>query len=187
MPSFTETLFVRAGATSELSPLLSISGQSTGMEVALAVDALPFGTVCSGSQRTQRLGLENRGDLPARFRWNEETFGPHFSASPVEGIVAPLTETGIEVVFTPKNVDDDIRREGVLCMVEGHPPLVLTLTGSCVSQPSDSVHLLSFKSRARVAAAQSVSLENPTDKNWFITPVLKGEHWQGAGQLQVRW
>lgn len=68
MPSFTETLFVRAGATSELSPLLSISGQSTGMEVALAVDALPFGTVCSGSQRTQRLGLENRGDLPARFR-----------------------------------------------------------------------------------------------------------------------
>lgn len=68
MPSFTETLFVRAGATSELSPLLSISGQSTGMEVALGVDALPFGTVCAGSQRTQRLGLENRGDLPARFR-----------------------------------------------------------------------------------------------------------------------
>lgn len=70
--------------------------------------------------------------------------------------------------------------------MKGHPPLALTLTGSCVSQPSDSVHLLSFKSRARVAAAQSVSLENPTDKNWFITPVLKGEHWQGAGQLQVR-
>lgn len=69
MPSFTETLFVRAGATSDLSPLLSISGQSTGMEVALGVDALPFGTVCAGSQRTQRLGLENRGDLPARFRW----------------------------------------------------------------------------------------------------------------------
>lgn len=68
MPAFTETLHVRAGATSELNPLLSISGQSTGMEVALGVDALPFGTVCAGSQRTQRLGLENRGDLPARFR-----------------------------------------------------------------------------------------------------------------------
>lgn len=51
-------------------------------------------------------------------RWNEETFGPHFSASPLEGIVAPLTETGIEVVFTPERVDDDIRREGVLCMIE---------------------------------------------------------------------
>lgn len=54
-----------------------------------------------------------------------------------------------------------------------------------MSQPSDSVHVLSFKSRARVAAGQLVNLENPTDKNWFITPVLKGEHWQGAGQLQV--
>lgn len=61
---------------------------------------------------------EQHETTPFFYRWNEETFGPHFSASPVEGIVAPLTETGIEVVFTPKNVDDDIRREGVLCMVE---------------------------------------------------------------------
>lgn len=68
MSPFTETLHVRAGATSELRPLLSISGQSTGMEVALGVDTLPFGTVCAGSQRTLRLGVENRGDLPARFR-----------------------------------------------------------------------------------------------------------------------
>lgn len=32
--------------------------------------------------------------------------------------MAPLTETGIEVVFTPEGVDDDIRREGVLCTIE---------------------------------------------------------------------
>ena len=51
-------------------------------------------------------------------RWNEDTFGPHFKATPLEGIVAPLTETGIEVVFTPEGVDDDIRREGVLCSIE---------------------------------------------------------------------
>lgn len=69
---------------------------------------------------------------------------------------------------------------------QGHPPLALTLTGSCVPQPADSVHLLSFRSRARVPTAQSVTIENPTDKNWFIAPVLKGDHWQGAGQLQVR-
>lgn len=68
MPAFTETLHVRAGATSELRPLLVIAGQSTGIEVALGVDTLPFGTVCVGSQKTLRLGLENRGDLPARFR-----------------------------------------------------------------------------------------------------------------------
>ena len=57
-------------------------------------------------------------DVGTRNRWNEDAFGPHFKATPLEGIVAPLTETGIEVVFTPEGVDDDIRREGVLCTIE---------------------------------------------------------------------
>ena len=48
----------------------------------------------------------------------------------------------------------------------------------------DSV--LTFKSRARVPVAQSVTIENPTDKNWFIAPVLKGDHWHGGAELQVR-
>ncbi|CAN0291303.1 unnamed protein product, partial [Laminaria digitata] len=57
-------------------------------------------------------------DTQTTCRWNEDTFGPHFKATPLEGIVAPLTETGIEFVFTPDGVDDDIRREGVLCTIE---------------------------------------------------------------------
>lgn len=73
---------------------------------------------------------------------------------------------------------DNIRRQG-------HPSLALTLTGSCVPQPADCVHLLSFNSRARVPATKSVTIENPSEKTWFISPVLKGEHWQGAAQLQV--
>lgn len=32
--------------------------------------------------------------------------------------MAPLTEAGIQVVFTPEFVDDDIRQEGVLCAIE---------------------------------------------------------------------
>lgn len=51
-------------------------------------------------------------------RWSDVTFGSHFSLSPLEGMVAPLTEAGMEVVFTPEGVDDDIRQEGVLCMIE---------------------------------------------------------------------
>lgn len=85
MPAFTETLYVRAGATSELRPMLSISGQSTGMEVALGVDTLPFGTVCAGSQRTQRLVLENRGDLPARFRYATVRYLDAFKGRQNEG------------------------------------------------------------------------------------------------------
>lgn len=60
-------------------------------------------------------------------RWNEATLGPHFTVSPVEGMVAPLTETGIEVVFTPEGVDDDIRQEGVMCMVEVKAPPTFNL------------------------------------------------------------
>lgn len=33
-------------------------------------------------------------------------------------MVAPLTETAIDVVFTPVGVDDDIRQEGVMCLIE---------------------------------------------------------------------
>ncbi|CAM9881994.1 unnamed protein product, partial [Laminaria digitata] len=62
---------------------------------------------------------------------------------------------------------------------QGHAPLALTLTGSCMAQPADSVHVLTFKSSARVLVAQSVTIENPTDKSWFISPVLKGDHWHG--------
>lgn len=33
-------------------------------------------------------------------------------------MVAPLTEAAIDVVFTPADVDDDIRQEGVMCLIE---------------------------------------------------------------------
>lgn len=55
-----------------------------------------------------------------------------------------------------------------------------------MAQPADSVHVLTFKSSARVLVAQAVTIENPTDKNWFIAPVLKGDHWHGGAELQVR-
>lgn len=51
-------------------------------------------------------------------RWSEATFGPHFTISPVEGMIAPLVEAGMEAVFSPEGVDDDIRQEGALCMIE---------------------------------------------------------------------
>lgn len=40
-------------------------------------------------------------------------------------MLAPLTEAAMEVVFTPAFVDDDIRQEGILLMVEvrSHPSL----------------------------------------------------------------
>ncbi|CAM9698611.1 unnamed protein product, partial [Chrysoparadoxa australica] len=185
-PSFTETLWVKAGATPEPRPLIVISGQSTGMEVCLGVDAMPFGTVCEGSSKTMKVQFENRGDLPASFRWIEHSFGQHFRVEPLEGMIAPLSDMAFEVTFEPMVVDDDIRREGMQLSVDGSLlPLNLTCTGSCVVQPADSIHELAFSSRVRQPEAKSVSLSNPTDKQWYLAPVLKGEHWHGDSEIQV--
>ena len=62
------------------------------------------------------------GTTTSAKRWLEDSFGAHFTVSPLEGMMAPLTEAGMQVVFTPEFVDDDIRQEGVLCAVEVRTP-----------------------------------------------------------------
>lgn len=62
LAAFSETLLVKYGAASEYRPLSVISGQSTGMAVALDQSAVPFGTVCLGSSKVQRLQLNNTGN-----------------------------------------------------------------------------------------------------------------------------
>ena len=61
LPAFSESLMVRYGAASEYRVLAVVSGQSTGMSIALEQSAMPFGTVCLGSSKTQRLQLNNTG------------------------------------------------------------------------------------------------------------------------------
>ena len=85
MATFNEELFVFYAG--EKKRLLTVSGQSTGMDVSLETDTLPFPKVCEGSQLTRKLQLENRGDMPARFRWQTPTFGQHFTIAPIEGVV----------------------------------------------------------------------------------------------------
>ncbi|CAM9230380.1 unnamed protein product, partial [Phaeothamnion confervicola] len=189
LTAFTESLWVRAGPPGTAPrAVLTVSGQSTGHEARLDVDALPFGTICLGSRRAQRFRLENRGDAPARFRWLPVTFGPHFRISPLEGVAPPLSEVGFEAVFEPAALDDDVRRDGIVLEVEGLSPLALTCTGRCVPLPEDGVRDLRFASRARQPVTQDVAIANPTDQPWYLTAVLRGEHWQhavGDGELTV--
>ena len=183
MAPFNEDLFVYYAG--EKRKLLSVAGQSTGMDISLETDTLPFPKVCEGSQLTRKLQLENRGDMPARFRWQVPTFGQHFSISPVEGVVPAGSELAFDVVFHPRVVDDDVRVEGMRLNVEGSAPLVLTCIGSCVPQPDDSVRELQFKSRVRKEAPQTIKVENKTAKPWFLAPVLKGTDWRCNDELQV--
>jgi hypothetical protein len=181
--AFTEDLLVRyAGETRKL---LTLSGGATGFEVMLETDALPFGTVMAGSMRTRKLNFENTGDMPARCKWLEGTFGDNFRIEPLEVNVPPQSEFAFTVTFAPTYMSDDIRQEGMRLLVDGSDPLSLTCTGSCVPQPDDTIKTLSFTSCARKANVQSVSIANPTDKVWTLTPVMKGVHWKGMDEISV--
>jgi len=183
VPAFQEDLLVRyAGETRKL---LAIAGSATGFEVMLETDALPFGVVMAGSLRSRKLNFENSGDLPARLKWVESTFGEHFSISPVDVNVPPGSEFAFDVVFSPEEISDDLRQEGIKLLVDGGEPLSLTCTGSCVPQPDDSVKTLSFSSLARKMEIQTVEISNPTDKVWTLTPVMKGGDWRGLDEISV--
>lgn len=83
---WTESLVVDAAGVR--LPLGSLSGCCTGLELSLAADSLPFGTVVLGSRTTKRLGLANTGDVGARFAWDVKALGRHFSIYPAGAWVA---------------------------------------------------------------------------------------------------
>jgi len=183
MPSFSEDLMVRYAGNEKV--LLTISGSSSGMNVGFEQDTLPFGTVCTGSLLTKPLVLENGGDLVATYRWLPQTFGPHFSLSPLEGRVGPGAAATFMVTFKPNTEDDDIRAEGMKLLVDGCPPLTLNCLGACVPQPSDSIMDLNFNGRVRRSTMQQLVLKNPTAKPWYLTPVLVGDHWRCSKEVLV--
>jgi hydrocephalus-inducing protein len=65
-----------------LLPLATLSGACVGLELALASDSLPFGTVVLGSKTTKHLQLSNTGDIGTKFAWDAKLFKPHFSIYP---------------------------------------------------------------------------------------------------------
>jgi hydrocephalus-inducing protein len=181
--NFSEDLLIRfAGLTRKL---LTVAGKAQGMEVTLDTDSLPFGTVVMDSQKVRKVTLENAGDLPITFQWMEHTFGPHFSISPLSGKVNPQNEISFHVVFRPKFLDEDIRQEGIMLSVPGVAPMMLTCSGSCITQPSESISTLMFRSLARKADVKAVKITNPSDRDWYISPSLQGVHWNIPHEFKV--
>ena len=174
---FTEELMIRTPGGER--PLVTMTGSCQGIEVVLETDSLPFGTVCEHCKITRMLQLENIGDLGTKFRWDASAFGPDFSISPAEGYLAPHSDVKLEVSFHPSYIYDDFRRERLACMVEGHHPLFLTLSGVCEAQPDGNVHEITFDAAVREETSQSVSIENPTSKVWHLQPAIANDYWRG--------
>ena len=90
-------------------PLFVVTGSCHGMEIKLDSDALPFGSVTLGSSSSRKMIMYNIGDIGAAFFWNIDKFKPDFSISPVKGYISPGMEVSFEIVFTPKEINQDIR------------------------------------------------------------------------------
>ncbi len=180
---FNEDLLIRyAGITRKL---LSLAGKAQGVQISLDSDSLPFGVVVLGSQKVRKLTLENTGDISITYQWSESTFGQHFSISPLSGKVLPGNEISFDVVFKPLFVDEDIRQEGITLMIPGLDLLRLTCTGSSIAQPNESIQTIQFNSLARQAETKAVKINNPTEKDWYLSPSLQGEDWKIPHEIKV--
>lgn len=162
-----------------------VSGKAQGNEVSLDSDSLPFGAVVENSQKMKKLSLDNSGDLPVTFQWNESTFGPHFHITPLSGKVPPGSEAVFEVTFRPTGLDQDIRQDNMMLNIIGASPLSLTCTGVCIIQPTDSAKTIQFSSLVRKEEIKPVKISNPTDKDWFLSPSLKSEHWHVPHEIKI--
>lgn len=183
IPNFQKDIFVIiAGCRKKL---LTLAGCCQGIEVTLETDTLSFGAVCLGSQLVRKVRLQNRGDIPCKFRWNTQEFAPDFAVAPSEGVVAPNHHKTLEVTFKPSAVNPDIRYDRLQCAVEGTVPMALTLVGSCVDQTPSSIQDIHFTSKVREATTKSIVIENRTATPWNLFPVVQGEHWSCQENITV--
>lgn len=180
---FSQDLNIKyAGITRKL---VTLSGKGQGVEVNLDTDSLPFGNVVINSAKTKKLSLENSGDIAIAFSWMEASFGKHFKIAPLTGKLQPNSETSFDVTFEPVEIDEDIRQDNMILQIAGLSPLQLTCTGACIEQPDESTQELQFKSIARKQEIQQIKFNNPTDKDWFLTPSISGINWKIPNELKV--
>lgn len=181
--TFSEDLMIKyAGLTRKL---LLITGKALGTEHSLDTDSLTFGAVVEHSQIVKTLSLFNSGDLPLSFSWDTNTFGKHFHILPLAGKVIPGSEATFNVSFRPARLDSDIRQSDMTLNIAGSAPLLLSCTGCCVVRPAESSKILQFNSVVRTTEIKSVKINNPTDRDWVITPALQSDHWKVPREVRV--
>ena len=64
-------------------------------------------------QAVQRVQVENTGDVGTKYSLDMAALGPHFTAFPGSGFLAPNQQAQVEITFHPKALNPDIRVDRV--------------------------------------------------------------------------
>ncbi|XP_071670318.1 hydrocephalus-inducing protein homolog isoform X2 [Patagioenas fasciata] len=158
--------------------LFMVRGSCHGIHVSLDQEHLSFGAVVQQSFTSQRVVMQNTGDIGAKFKWDIKSFKPDFSICPTKGYIFPGMDVPFVVTFHPSTLSRTIQYEGLQCFIQGSEPLRLTLTGCCMETPVTR-ETLNFACEVREQHSQTILLSNPSNEAWTVQPVIEGEHWKG--------
>ncbi|XP_009877078.1 PREDICTED: hydrocephalus-inducing protein-like, partial [Apaloderma vittatum] len=173
---FTEEVVLECGGL--VRSLFMVRGSCQGVHVSLDQEHLSFGAVVQQGYTSQRVIMQNTGDVGVKFKWDTESFKPDFSISPAKGYISPGMEVPLVVTFHPPKLNHNIQYEGLQCFIQGGEPLRLTLTGCCEDTPVTK-ETLTFSCDVREEHSQIILLSNPSNETWAVRPVIDGEHWKG--------
>ncbi|CAD7931174.1 unnamed protein product [Amoebophrya sp. A25] len=175
---FKYPLNVMCQQTGETIHLATVCGECHATEIKLSEHSILFPPVVVQSRASEKVHLHNFGDLGSKYKFEiPARFQDIFFIKPVSGYVAPHDDQVLEVSFCPKQVvDRDITCENIVCLLDNHEPIRLSLTGRCIAQPSDAVHTLNFQAEVRKEQVQSITFP-PTAVNntqvWKLQPEVK--------------
>ncbi|XP_010163811.1 hydrocephalus-inducing protein-like, partial [Antrostomus carolinensis] len=154
--------------------LFMVRGSCQGIHVSLDQEHLSFGAVMQQSSRSQRILMQNTGDIG----WDIKSFKLDFSISPAKGYISPGKDVPFIMTFHPSTLSHAILYEGLQCFIQGSEPLRLTLAGCCMETPVTK-ETLTFTCNVREEQSQTILLSNPNNETWTVKPVIEGEYWKG--------
>ncbi|NXI70129.1 HYDIN protein, partial [Anseranas semipalmata] len=173
---FTEEVMLESNGL--VRSLFMVRGSCQGICVSLDQEHLNFGAVVQQTHTSQRITMQNTGDIGVKFKWDVKSFKPDFSITPKKGYISPGMDVPFVVSFHPSKLSLTIQYEGLQCFVQGSEPLRLTLAGCCVEAPVTK-EMLTFACDVREKHSQTILLSNPSNEAWTVQPVIEGEHWKG--------
>jgi hydrocephalus-inducing protein len=175
----------------ETRKLFTVQGVSHGIELKLMEEVVGFGSVVKGSRLTKQLQLANFGDIRAKFKWDMKKFSRNFTIFPESGYIPAHEDVYLEITFHPKKVDDNICAKDIQCEYSGGGHLKLTLMGKCVEQDKEDTKEVQFETIVRTSVTKTVSINNPTEKDWRINPTIstnidaQNDYFKGSEVLEV--